>query len=202
MTWTPERAGNWLFHCHMVSHISTEPAPSEDAKSPAHSPSTELNHGMGMTGLVMGITVSPGAVHAPLPAPAVEARKLQLVISENPEKIPSYKLDLLDPLKPNPPEQDKKTSSLLGPPIYLSRGQPAEIKDRFDEYYGGEAFPFALVRSPNLASIVLYRPAKPELNKIAMGCLFHRPVIVGRGLTDLDEATVSTHSLKAQPASL
>ena len=76
------------------------------------------------------------------------------------------------------------------------------FKDRFDEYYGGEAFPFPLVRSPNLASIVLYRPAKPELNKIAMGCLFHRPVIVGRGLTDLDEATVSTHSLKAQPASL
>jgi len=50
MTWTPERAGNWLFHCHMVSHISTEPAPSEDAKAPAHSPSAELNHGMGMTG--------------------------------------------------------------------------------------------------------------------------------------------------------
>ena len=34
----------------------------------------------------------------------------------------------------------------------------------------------------------------------AMGCLFHRLVIVGRGLTDLDKATASEHSLP-QPAS-
>jgi hypothetical protein len=34
-----------------------------------------------------------------------------------------------------------------------------------------------------------------------MGCLFHRLVIVGRGLTDLDEATVVTHAAKVQPAS-
>jgi hypothetical protein len=74
------------------------------------------------------------------------------------------------------------------------------FKDRIGEYYGGEAFPFALVRSPKLARIVFYRPAKPELNKIAMGCLFHRPVIIGRGVTDLDEATVSAHSAKVQPA--
>jgi len=75
------------------------------------------------------------------------------------------------------------------------------FKDSQGEYYGGEGFPFALVRSPKLARIVFYRAAKPQVNKIAMGCLFHRPVIVGRGLTDLDEATVVTHSAKAQPAS-
>ena len=22
MTWTPERAGNWLFHCHLMEHVS------------------------------------------------------------------------------------------------------------------------------------------------------------------------------------
>jgi hypothetical protein len=70
------------------------------------------------------------------------------------------------------------------------------FKDRFGEYYGGEGFPFALLRSPKLARIVFYRVSKPELNKIASGCLFHRVVIVGRGLTDLDEATV-TATLKA-----
>lgn len=75
------------------------------------------------------------------------------------------------------------------------------FKDRLGEYYGGEGFPFALVRSPKLARIVFYRACKPELNKIAMACLFHRPVIVGRGLTELDEATVAAHSVKAQPAS-
>ena len=24
MTWTPERSGNWLFHCHIMHHVSLE----------------------------------------------------------------------------------------------------------------------------------------------------------------------------------
>ena len=24
MTWTPEREGNWLFHCHIMNHVSPE----------------------------------------------------------------------------------------------------------------------------------------------------------------------------------
>ena len=75
------------------------------------------------------------------------------------------------------------------------------FRDRLGEYYGGEGFPFALVRSPKLARIVLYRASKPQLNKIAMACLFHRLVIVGRGLTDLDEATVAARPVEAQPVS-
>src|SRR5438874_2504559 len=58
-------------------------------------------------------------------------------------------------------------------------------------YYGGSACRFPFVRSPQLATLVLYDMRKPELNKIAMGCLFHRPVIIGRGLTELDEAAVA-----------
>jgi hypothetical protein len=75
------------------------------------------------------------------------------------------------------------------------------FKDRFGGYYGGEAFPFALVRSAKLARIVFYNVSNPQRNRIAMGCLFHRPVIVGRGLTDLDESTVATRSASVQPAS-
>jgi hypothetical protein len=70
------------------------------------------------------------------------------------------------------------------------------FKDRAGEYYRGEGLPFALVRSPKLARIVFYRASKPEVNKIASGCLFHRLVIVGRGVTNLDEATVTAHSRK------
>ena len=75
------------------------------------------------------------------------------------------------------------------------------FKDQSGGYYGGEGFPFALVRSPKLARIVLYRPSNPQLNKIAMACLFHRPVIIGRGITDLDEASVAARSIDAQPMS-
>jgi hypothetical protein len=69
--------------------------------------------------------------------------------------------------------------------------------DRSGEYYGGEAFPFGLVRPAALARLVLYNVPKPELNKIGMGLLFHRLVIVGRGLTDLDQETAAAHSVLA-----
>jgi hypothetical protein len=75
------------------------------------------------------------------------------------------------------------------------------FKDRSGEYYGGEGFPCAPVHPRELATIVLYRISKPDLNKIAMCCLFHRLVIVGRGVTDLDEATVTAHSVPARTVS-
>jgi hypothetical protein len=83
----------------------------------------------------------------------------------------------------------------------MAGGLMFSFKDRLGEYYGGEGFPFALVRSSKLARIVFYRASNPQLNKIAMACLFHRPVIVGRGVTDLDGATVAAHSVEARPAS-
>jgi hypothetical protein len=69
--------------------------------------------------------------------------------------------------------------------------------DQRGEYYGGEGFPFGLVRPAALATLVLYHVAKPELNKIGMGFLFHMLVIVGRGLTDLDHETVATRTALA-----
>jgi hypothetical protein len=73
------------------------------------------------------------------------------------------------------------------------------FQDPSGGYYGGEGFPFASMRSPDLGTIVFYSTLKPELSKIAMCCLFHRPVMIGRGLTDLDEATVAS-LLKTRPA--
>jgi hypothetical protein len=68
-------------------------------------------------------------------------------------------------------------------------------------YYGGYAYRFPFVRSPQLASLVLYDLRKPQINKIAMGCLFHRPVIIGRGLAELDEATVAAQISPAEAES-
>jgi hypothetical protein len=38
------------------------------------------------------------------------------------------------------------------------------FKSPSGEYYGGEGFPFALLRSPKLARIVFYKVSKPHLN--------------------------------------
>lgn len=63
------------------------------------------------------------------------------------------------------------------------------------EYYGGDGFLFRLDYPAELATIVLYNVRKPELNKIAMACVFHRLIIIGRGITDLDEKTVAAHAV-------
>lgn len=73
------------------------------------------------------------------------------------------------------------------------------FKDRSGEYYGGEGFPFDLVKASKLRSVVFYRTSNPQLNKIARAFLFHRVVIIGRGLTDLDEATVAAPANQPVP---
>ena len=65
--------------------------------------------------------------------------------------------------------------------------------DRAGEYYGGEGIAFGLVGERPLATLVFYNKEKPERNKIAVNCLFHRFAIIGRGITDLDEDTVVAH---------
>jgi hypothetical protein len=73
--------------------------------------------------------------------------------------------------------------------------------DRSGTSYGGEGLYFGLVRPPVLAALVLYAVKKPEMNKIGMNLLFHRLVIIGRGLTDLDKQTVDAHHPLPQPVS-
>jgi hypothetical protein len=105
LTWTPERTGNWLFHCHMTSPSPTlhplDAKPTADAAGHDHS--------AGMGGLVIGITVLPGATPSAVPVETKNTRKLQLAISDNPEKIPLYRLDLSDPAAPAEAGEKKAT---------------------------------------------------------------------------------------------
>ena len=73
--------------------------------------------------------------------------------------------------------------------------------DRRGGYGGGEGFYFGLVRPRVLARLVFYNVQKPEINKIGMGLLFHKPTILGRGLTELDQETSAAHSFSPQAAS-
>lgn len=126
MTWTPNRAGNWLFHCHMIPHMS----PSlvlHPPKSKTAADAPEHDHSAGMGGMVMGITVRPSAATDAPPREIRNPRKLKLVVSENPQKIPLYKLDVIDPAAVQK-EQVEKPPALLGPPIILTRGEPVEVE--------------------------------------------------------------------------
>jgi len=71
------------------------------------------------------------------------------------------------------------------------------------EYCGGDCVYFGLRHPPELAAIVFHNVRTPELNKIVMGFLFHRLVIMGRGVTDLDRQTTAAQAALAEatPAS-
>jgi FtsP/CotA-like multicopper oxidase with cupredoxin domain len=59
MTWVPERAGNWLYHCHIPEHFGPRAPlglPLDSASR--HRAHDAASHAMsGMNGLVMGVTV-------------------------------------------------------------------------------------------------------------------------------------------------
>ena len=127
MTWTANRAGNWLFHCHMMMHMMPPKAlHPEGDHATAHA---EHDHSAGMGGLVLGLTVLPAARPAAALVAAKDPRKLQLVISENPAKIPLYRLQVNDPEVPAK-SGEEKAPSLLGPPLVLTRGEETEIEVR------------------------------------------------------------------------
>ena len=124
MTWVPERPGNWLFHCHMTGHMTTETAP--ELYGPA-GPAVSTLHahgeaGSGMYGLVLGVTVvrGHGPDHAPA-APAVEPRHLHLAVRQRPASRyvaagPGFFL-----------HGSSISVGIIGPPIVLTRGEPTEI---------------------------------------------------------------------------
>ena len=71
------------------------------------------------------------------------------------------------------------------------------------EYYGGYCFCLYLgsFRPRELATIVFHDVRRPELNKIAMGFLFHRLVILGRGVTEIDKAAPEIQEILAETTS-
>jgi FtsP/CotA-like multicopper oxidase with cupredoxin domain len=123
MTWSPERPGRWLFHCHMVGHMVPPNLPKSAIVAPAHLPEhTDMHDGAGMGQLILGITVpnERGAKARPWEA----TRKLELEISENQSARPRYRLELKDSRGAPSPARP----SLIGPPIVLTRGEPVDIE--------------------------------------------------------------------------
>lgn len=128
MSWSPLRPGRWLFHCHMLLHMTPPIVPEVPGLSvrPALANANEdaaMHEASGMGQLVLGITAHATGKTASNPKWHAD-RKLQLEISER-NGAPRYALQLRDgaqfPAMPKEP-------GLIGPPIVLTRGQPVEIE--------------------------------------------------------------------------
>lgn len=119
MTWSPKRPGNWLYHCHFISHI--DHAQHLGAPHPEY----EHNHALGgMAGLIVGIEVRPrrGDVAE---VPPVPARRLRLFADQRDGMYgerPGYGFVLQEGDVPAP-----DSVRVPGTPILLYRGEPVAI---------------------------------------------------------------------------
>lgn len=124
ITWSPHTAGNWLFHCHLVEHISAkiDPASRRKPGGIAHA-----NHALeGMSGLVLGIAVRPRAGASTVRQENTPRRSLRLFATERPRTfgdLSAYSFVLQEGA--GEPAADSLRSP--GSPIVLTRGEPAAI---------------------------------------------------------------------------
>lgn len=132
MTWTPERAGNWLFHCHVMHHVSLARRLAGPSGHPHHGAGGHDSHGnthdrsLGMAGMVIGVTVRDPAAAPAASASHVSARKLALVMQRAPGQdgdLPAAGFVLSE--AGTLPASD--TAAAPGPPIVLRRNEPVEI---------------------------------------------------------------------------
>ncbi len=130
MTWVPERAGNWLFHCHLMEHVS----PLRRLQPPAATaPSAHAGHGhhgghdpsLGMAGLVLGVTVSGPEAPPPVTGAAPAPRALTLALRSGPPRADGAPVAGFMVHEGGAPASAVVSSP--GPVLVLQRGEPVAI---------------------------------------------------------------------------
>jgi FtsP/CotA-like multicopper oxidase with cupredoxin domain len=125
MGWTPERPGNWLFHCHLMEHVSPERRlPGERRSGDHHEHHEQGDTSLGMSGLIVGVTVTGPAPADDEAAPAASPRRLTLQMHEassdvEGRPVAGFALAENDAAATAP--------SSPGPTLVLRRGEPVEI---------------------------------------------------------------------------
>ncbi|HEV8149268.1 MAG TPA: multicopper oxidase domain-containing protein [Gemmatimonadales bacterium] len=209
LAWSPDRPGNWVFHCHMAAHIS-----SALRLSPESHPDNHLLEGM--AGLIVGLRVEPrpGTPQAP-PEPA--RRQLRLLARTAPGRYGSFPgLGFI--LQQGTSEPAPDSVPLPGSPILLTRGEPTaitvvnrtsapisvhwhgiELESYFDGVGGWSGDPghlapaiapndsFVVRLTPRRAGTFIYHTHADELQQLASG--LYGPLIVLEPGQALDTVT-------------
>ena len=126
--WIPERAGNWIFHCHLMRHMSAAQRIDRMVDTTLHGnpAGAHASHALHqMAGLVLGINVQPAAAtRATSAAPAPRALRL---FANQRERVfgahPGYGFVLQEGQQP--PARD--SVRLPGAPLILTRGERVQI---------------------------------------------------------------------------
>ena len=126
MAWTPNRAGNWLFHCHMIDHIGPHLRLRPTTTHVEGQPHTGMDHLRdGMSGLVLAITLKPRAKLL-APADTGARRQIKLFVQEQPHRFDGASA-LGYALQVGNQEPPPNTVEVPGPLLVLTRGEPTSI---------------------------------------------------------------------------
>ena len=132
LTWTPEEVGNWLFHCHIMHHVSPARRLAGPGDRPGHGAAHQAHHdgdaSSGMAGMIVGVTILGAANEQPAVGEAgtPRPRTLTLTIDEDTsghDSVPRAGFILSE--RGAAPMSDRIAAP--GPPLVLRRGEPVEI---------------------------------------------------------------------------
>jgi FtsP/CotA-like multicopper oxidase with cupredoxin domain len=120
MEWVPIRAGNWIFHCHILDHIV--PSLERGQAEREHDLMNVEQHALdAMGGLVLGMTITENGSEEALEAPYQRLRLVALETSDdNGRLIRGFALD-------DDRAGSNDTPMVPGPPLLLTRGETTEI---------------------------------------------------------------------------
>jgi manganese oxidase len=141
LRWVPERAGNWLFHCHVMAHVAPERrlngrgiAEFGTNTHAGHGPAGGHDDGaLGMAGMVLGITVRDRAVTPAPPPPAAtptaSPRQLTMtILGASPDgRTPARIAVSGDGVPASPAADTAGQGASPGPTLVLRRGEPVAI---------------------------------------------------------------------------
>ncbi len=130
LSWIADRAGSWMFHCHIDDHI-TRHAPLRDMLAGKADPNLTIakrfhlaNEPMG--GMVIALRVLPRRGDRTL-AEAGPPRRLGITIEAHDQPHEPYSDLPKDTIRLTDGSQTIESRGNLGPPIVLTRGQPVAI---------------------------------------------------------------------------
>jgi len=127
MTWVADRAGNWLFHCHVPRHIMARGSLGASLTLDPSRVGADTAM-MGMNGLAVGVTIRRRnglAAQSPVTPPSPH-RRLRLLVRETGgtsagQRFYEYAL------QEGSTEPPLDSGYRQGPPIVLTRGEPVAI---------------------------------------------------------------------------
>ena len=131
MVWSPDRPGNWLFHCHRPIHVAADRIEDIFDRKPSdehHDMGSAEQHAMtGMGGLVLGVTVQPARGAVAAGDPHVDPAKRVRLLVKKVEKA-WHRTHVRVFHRPSGDSTDKAAAATSpGPVLTVTRGERTAI---------------------------------------------------------------------------